>query len=67
MQRVVQTRRFGPHHVDVLEIQDDEGPAGYLVVIDRVAVTDAPIPHRPTEEDVVRLYAAWREGRAGQG
>ena len=63
MHRRIRSHRFGPYCVDVVEIHDDEGPAGYLLVIDGSVVNPDPLPTAPTEDDVVRAYARWREGR----
>lgn len=56
MNKVLETRRFGPHRVDVLEQVDDEATS-YIVVVDGAVVTDPPLEVPPTPEDVVRLYA----------
>ena len=60
MQRLLETHRFGPHSVVVVEQLDDEGPA-YSVLIDDEPVVDVPLPEPPCFEDVVRMYARWRE------
>ena len=56
MERILETRRFGPHRVDVLERADDEGTS-YVVLVDDAIVTDPPLEVPPTPEDVVRIYA----------
>jgi hypothetical protein len=56
MERILETRRFGPHQVDVLERADDEGTA-YVVLVDGAIVTDPPLEGPPRPEDVVRIYA----------
>lgn len=56
MDRILQTHRFGPHRVDVVEHADDEG-ASYVVAVDGAVVTDPPLEAPPGPEDVVRIYA----------
>lgn len=56
MRRILQTRHFGPHRVDVVEQDDNEG-ASYVVVVDDAVVTDPPLEAPPNAEDVVRIYA----------
>lgn len=63
MAHVRESHRFGPHRVDVVEYPDDEGSAFFEVVIDGVIVTDPPLLLAPSLEEVVRVYAAWREGQ----
>lgn len=63
MQRVLETHRFGPHTVVVLETLEDEGPS-YSVLVDDEPVVDVPLPVPPRFEDVVRLYARWKEPAA---
>ena len=60
MGKVVQTHRFGAHQVDVLEQFDDEGTS-YLVLVDHIIVTDPPLQAPPGFEDVVRIYARFRQ------
>jgi hypothetical protein len=52
----LQTHRFGPHRVDVVEQAGDEETA-YLVLVDDIVVTETPLPALPRLEDVVRIYA----------
>jgi hypothetical protein len=61
MERIIQTYRFGPHRVDVVEAADDEGVAGYLVLVDSMVVTDPPLAAVPDLEVVVRIYASAQE------
>ncbi len=56
MERILETHRFGPHRVDILEHAGDEGTT-YVVVVDGAVVTDTPLPVPPRFEDVVRIYA----------
>lgn len=56
MERILQTHHFGPHRVEVIEHVGDEG-ATYVVLVDGVVVTDAPLQTPPRFEDVVRIYA----------
>lgn len=56
VRRILETRHFGPHRVDVVEQSDDEG-ASYVVVVDDAVVTDPPLEVPPKAEDVVRIYA----------
>jgi hypothetical protein len=57
MERIIQTYRFGPHRVDVVEAADDDGVAGYLVLVDDVVVTDPPLATMPDLELIVHVYA----------
>lgn len=61
VERIVQSYRFGPHRVDVVEHPDDDGGGFALVVVDGTLITEAPLGETPTLEDVVRVYARWRE------
>ena len=61
MARIVQSYRFGPHRVEVVEYPDDDGGGFVLVVTDGTVITEAPLAETPTLEDVVRVYAQWRE------
>jgi hypothetical protein len=56
VERILQTHRFGPHRVDVLEQAGDEGTA-YVVLVDGAIITDPPLEAPPRLEDVVRIYA----------
>jgi hypothetical protein len=56
VERILESHRFGPHRVDVLEQAGDEGPA-YVVLVDGAIVTDPPLEAPPRPEDVVRIYA----------
>jgi hypothetical protein len=56
VERIVQTHRFGPHRVDVLEQAGDEG-TDYVVLVDGAVITDPPLEAPPRLEDVVRIYA----------
>ena len=56
MERILETHRFGPHRVDVLERADDEGTS-YVVAVDGAVITDPPLEVPPRLEDVVRIYA----------
>lgn len=56
VERILETHRFGPHRVDVLERADDEGTS-YVVLVDDAIVTDPPLEVPPKLEDVVRIYA----------
>lgn len=60
MERLVQTHHFGPHRLDVMEHVDEEG-ASYLVVVDGAVVTDPALETAPRLEDLVRIYARWKE------
>lgn len=60
MERILETHRFGPHRVDVLERADDEGTRN-VVLVDDAVVTDPPLEVPPTTEDIVRIYARSRE------
>jgi hypothetical protein len=60
MERILETRHFGPHRVEVLERADDEGTS-YVVLVDNAIVTDPPLEVPPTLEDVVRIYARSQE------
>jgi hypothetical protein len=53
--RILQTHRFGPHRVDLLERAD--GATAYCVLVDDVVVTDPPLESIPALEDIVRIYA----------
>lgn len=64
MQRLVETHHFGPHRVDVVELLDDDGVAGYAVLVDQETVSDALLTSRPDLEEVVRMYAS-RQARRG--
>jgi hypothetical protein len=57
---VLETHRFGPHTVVVLETLEDEGPS-YSVLVDDEPVVDVPLAMPPDFEDVVRLYARWKQ------
>lgn len=57
MDRILQTHRFGPHRVDLLERADDDGATAYWVLVDNVVVTDPPLESIPAPEDIVRIYA----------
>ena len=59
MDRVLQTHRFGPHRVDVLEQAGNEETT-YLVLVDDIVVTETPLPAFPRFDDVVRIYARWQ-------
>lgn len=61
MARIVQSYRFGPHRVDVVEHPDDDGGGFVLVVTDGTVITEAALAETPTLEDVVRVYARWLE------
>lgn len=63
MQRLVQTHHFGPHRVDLVEQLDDDGVAGYSVLVDQETVSDGLLTSRPDLEAVVRLYASWQARR----
>lgn len=56
VERLLQTHRFGPHRIDVIEHVDDDG-IRYLVLVDGVVVTDPPLEAPPRMEDVMRIYA----------
>jgi len=56
MDRLLQTYRFGPHRVDVLEQAGDE-ETGYVILIDDIVVTETPLPAASQFDDVVHLYA----------
>jgi hypothetical protein len=60
MERILQTHRFGPHRVDVVEHLDDDGTENVEVVVDGVVVTDPPLSGVPDFEGIVRIYAGWR-------
>ena len=57
MDRILQTHRFGPHRVDLLERADDDGATAYCVLVDDVVVTDPPLESIPAPEDIGRIYA----------
>lgn len=56
VEKILQTHRFGPHRVDVLERAGNEG-ATYVVLVDGAVITDPPLETPPRLEDVVRIYA----------
>ena len=56
MERLLQTHRFGPHRVDVVEHVNDDG-TNYVVLVDGVNVTDPPVEAPPRMEDIMRIYA----------
>ena len=56
MEKILETHHFGPHRVDILEHAGDEGTT-YVVLVDSVVVTDAPLLLPPQFEDIVRIYA----------
>ncbi len=56
MERILETHRFGPHRVDIVEHAGDEETT-YVVLVDGALVTDAPLQTPPRFEDVVRIYA----------
>ncbi len=59
--RILQTYRFGPHRVDLAERADDDGTAAYHVLVDGMVVTDPPLDTIPRFEDMVRIYAQFRD------
>ena len=61
MDRILQTRRFGTHRVDLLERAEDDGATTYRVLVDDVMVTDPPLDSIPGFEDIVRIYARSQE------
>jgi hypothetical protein len=60
VERILETYRFGPHRVVVLEHIEDDGIT-YSIVVDDVTVTDLPLQSAPQLEDVVRIYAQSQE------
>jgi hypothetical protein len=67
MDRVLQSHTFGPHRLDVVEYPDDEGGGLVAVLIDGVVVTDPPLAGMPSMDDLVHIYAVWRERRDRSG
>jgi hypothetical protein len=61
--RVLETYRFGPHTVAVLEAVDDE-TSSYSIVVDGRPVDGDPLPEPPTFEEVVRIYARSQDGQS---
>ena len=57
MDRILQTHRFGPHRVDLLERPDDDGATAYCMLVDDVVVTDPRLESIPAPEDIGRIYA----------
>jgi hypothetical protein len=55
VERILETHRFGPHDVIVLEHADDDGTT-YSVLVDNMPVTD-PLPVPPSFADIVLIYA----------
>jgi hypothetical protein len=55
VERILQTHRFGPHRVDVVEHAGEEGTT-YVVLVDGAIITDPPLEAPPRLEDVVRIY-----------
>lgn len=55
MPRILETHRFGSHHVSVLEDEENEGLT-YRILVDGMTVTD-PLPEPPSFEDIVRVYS----------
>jgi hypothetical protein len=60
MERILQTYRFGPHRVAVVEIADDDGTENVEVVVDGAVVTESPLSAVPSVDEVVHIYARWR-------
>lgn len=56
MERLLETRHFGPHRVDVVEHVDDLGTS-YVVLVDGVVATTPPLDVAPRTDDVMRIYA----------
>jgi hypothetical protein len=63
---MIETHKFGSRTVDVVEQVDDED-VSYSIVVDCRLIREAPLPARPSFEDVVRLYAQSRERAADNG
>ncbi len=57
MDRILQTHRFGPHRIDLVERADDDGATAYCVLVDGAVVTDPPLETIPGLEEIVRIYA----------
>jgi hypothetical protein len=55
MERILETHRFGPHEVAVLEHAGDD-EATYSILVDNISATETPLQSAPTFEDVVRIY-----------
>lgn len=52
MDRIIEERRVGTHHVTIIEELADDG-AGYLLVIDGVLAADAePLSQIPSDEEL---------------
>ena len=60
MERVLETHRFGPHTVVVCEYVEDDG-SSWTVLVDGELAVDLPLSLPPSEEDVVRIYARWKQ------
>lgn len=59
MEPVVQSYRFGPHRVDVVEHPDDGGRV-FQVVADGTVTTETALGATPTLKDCVRVHTRWR-------
>jgi len=65
VERILETYRFGPHQVVVLEHVEDDGIT-YTIVVDDLTITDLPLQTAPQFEDVVRIYAQSQESGASE-
>jgi hypothetical protein len=55
MERILETHKFGPHQVAVLEHAEDDETT-YSILVDSITATEAPLQSAPSFEDVVRIY-----------
>jgi hypothetical protein len=67
MDRVLESHRFGPHRVDIVEFPDDESSGLVVVVVDGVVVTEPPLDSVPSMDEVMRIYARWRSAQPSAG
>jgi len=65
MDRILESHRFGPHRVDVIDFPDDE-PSGLVVVaVNGVIVTDPPLDALPAIDELMRIHATWQSRHRG--
>lgn len=58
MDRIIEERRVGTHHVAIIEELMDEG-TGYLLSVDGVlAAENEPLDHKPTDEEIRDILRA---------
>lgn len=61
MDRILQTYRFGPHRVQLVQQAEDDGTEIYRVLVDDMVITDPPLDSVPRFADLVRIYARSRD------